>query len=102
MPDANAVYGIRSYGGYIDIVPDRLVQFIRNWTTIPGSLCIWANLADNRLLDLFAVGYQIRPKSVTIIRRPSALSRFMLFTKFDVASRGETELQLLSLRLRSA
>ena len=93
--DANAVYGIRSYGGYIDIVPDRLVQFIRNWTKIPGSLCIWATLADNRLLDLFAVGYQYDSKSATIIRRPKALSRFMLFTKFDVASRGETELQLL-------
>ena len=68
--DINAAYGIRSYGGYIDVVPDRLVQFIRNWTTIPGSLCIWANLTDNRLLDLFAVGYQYDSKSATIIRRP--------------------------------
>ena len=91
----NAAYGIRSYGGYIDVVPDRLVQFIRNWTTLPGSLCIWANLADNRLLDLFAVGYRYDPKSATIIRRPSALSRFMLFTKFDVVSDDQTELQLL-------
>ena len=93
--DINAAYGIRSYGGYIDVVPDRLVQFIRNWTSLPGSLCIWANLTDNRLLDLFAVGYQYDPKSATIIRRRSALSRFMLFTKFDVVSDDKTELQLL-------
>jgi hypothetical protein len=93
--DVNVAYGIRSYGGYIDIVPDRLVQFIRNWTPLPGSLCIWANLTDNRLLDLFAVGYQYDPKSATIIRRASALSRFMLFTKFDVVPSDEAQLQLL-------
>ena len=91
----NAAYGIRSYGGYIDVVPDRLVQFIRNWTALPGSLCIWADLTDKRLLDLFAVGYQYDSKSGTIIRRPTALSRFMLFTKFDVVSGDQTELQLL-------
>jgi Bacterial membrane protein YfhO len=93
--DTNVAYGIRSYGGYIDVVPDRLVQFIRNWTTLPGSLCIWANLTDNRLLDLFAVGYQYDSKSTTIIRRPSALSRFVLFTKFDVAPGGDSALQIL-------
>jgi hypothetical protein len=93
--DVNVAYGIRSYGGYIDVVPDRLVQFIRNWTPLPGSLCIWANLTDNRLLDLFAVGYQYDPKSGAIIRRAGALSRFMLFTKFDVVPSDETQLQLL-------
>ena len=102
--DINAAYGIRSYGGYIDVVPDRLVQFIRNWTTLPGSLCIWANLTDNRLLDLFAVGYQYDPKSTTIIRRPKrAVAVHALHQIRCCLARRQTELQILkALRIRSA
>jgi len=93
--DSNAAYGIRSYGGYIDIMPDRLAQFVRNWAPVRNFLCIWANQTDDRLLDLFAVGYQYDWRSGTIVRRTSALSRFMLFTEFEVASSDKTELQIL-------
>jgi hypothetical protein len=90
--DSNVAYGVRSYGGYIDILPSRLAQFVRNWSPTPSKLCIYANNTEDRLLDLFAVGYRYDPNSGTIVHRPSALSRFMLFTNFEVVARGETEL----------
>ena len=93
--DSNVAYGIRSYGGYIDVMPDRFAWFFKNWATLQNSLSICANQTNDRLLDLFAVGYQYDTKSATIVRRASALSQFMLFTEFAITSDDDEELQIL-------
>jgi Bacterial membrane protein YfhO len=90
----NVAYGVRSYGGYTDIIPSRTVRLIQNWTTRPRAMTlgIYADETDSRLLDLLAVGYRYEAKTGTIVRRASALARFMLFSNFQVVSDDETAL----------
>lgn len=93
----NVAYGVRSYGGYTDIIPNRILEFVANWADIrdEGKFCIYADKTDERLLDLLAVGYQYDPKTEALARRPNALSRFMLFTNFEVVSDAKSALARL-------
>lgn len=93
----NAAYRVRSYGGYTDIMPPRNLRFLANWVAPkePQDFCIYADVADDRFLDLSGVGYSYDLKTATITRRPDALSRFMLFTRFEIISDDQAALQRL-------
>lgn len=81
----NVAYGIRSYGGYTDIIPDRIAKFTDNWIHRgePTDLCIYENAKNARFLDLSGVGYEYNPANGILLRRPSAMSRFMLFSQYE-------------------
>ncbi len=93
----NVGYGVRSLGGYTDVIPSRTMNFADNWLE-PGQppivFCVYARTND-RLLDLSAVGYRYDSQNATIVRRPHALSRFMLYTGFAVIPDGTAQLQRL-------
>jgi hypothetical protein len=82
----NVAYAVRSYGGYTDSIPTRNSTFAANWGTLqqPTDYCIYANQQNGRFLDLAAVGYQYDAEQFAVVRRPDALSRFILFTNFEV------------------
>lgn len=81
----NVAYGIRSYGGYTDIIPDRIAKFTDNWIhrEQPTDLCIYENAKDARFLDLSGVGYEYHPVRGFLSKRPGAMSRFMLFSSYE-------------------
>lgn len=93
----NAAYGLRSYGGYTDSIPSRDSAFLANWARLQGptDYCIYANQSSDRFLDLSAVGYQYDSQRALLIRRPSALSRFALFTSFDLVADDNAALKRL-------
>lgn len=81
----NVAYGIRSYGGYTDIIPDRIAKFTDNWIHRgqPTDLCIYENAKDARFLDLSGVRYDYHPVRGFISKRTGAMSRFMLFSRYE-------------------
>lgn len=81
----NVAYGIRSYGGFNNTIPNKTVWFLQNWAPdAPGSFCIYAKQSDERFLDLSNVGYEYNRDTKTVAVRPNSLSRMMLFTQFEV------------------
>jgi hypothetical protein len=60
-----------------------------------SDFCIYASATNDRFLDLTAVGYSYNPKTATISERPDALSRFMLFSQFEVLADDEATLARL-------
>lgn len=91
---ANVAYGIRSYGGYTDAIPQRVPDLYTNWAKpeMPTEYCVYAHQKNASFLDLLAVGYQYDPNTSNIIRRPGALSRFMLFTNYQTVLGVNAEL----------
>jgi hypothetical protein len=83
-----SVYGIRSYGGYYNLVSKRYEKFIRALAPNAPSGTIGAGvytyIKDERFLDLMGVGYDYDNNSGVIRVRPNALSRLMLFKSFEV------------------
>lgn len=93
----SVVYGLRTYDGYFNGVPNRYRQFALNWAT-PGiasySHGIYT-ITNDRFLNLSGVRYDYNLESKTVKIRPNALSRFMLFTEYEVIPNDKTSLQRL-------
>ncbi|MDO8137625.1 MAG: hypothetical protein Q6354_08295, partial [Candidatus Brocadiales bacterium] len=88
-----SVFGIRSYGGYINAVSPRYERFVKSlvptashgptFTIVQG---FWANIKDERFLDLCAVRYDYDTSSAQLRIRPNTLSRVMLFKSYEIIS----------------
>jgi hypothetical protein len=79
------VYGVRMYGGLNSDVPKGLVTLMRKFepSVRASSSSIWSQLKHPKLLDLLGCGYDV-DASGRLVRRATALSRFMLFHRFEV------------------
>lgn len=96
----NDAYGIRSYGGVHDTTPARSIKFLSNWAD-PGGISdfgIYATVTNDRFLDLSGVGYSYDRTAGTVSVRPNALSRLMLFTRFDISPSDADTLKGLKAR----
>ncbi len=93
----NVAYGIRSYGGFNNTIPLRTSKFLENWSPgeEPRDVCIYANVTDDRYLDLSGVGYEYNRATRTVTRRAAALSRMMTFTRFEIIPNDEAVLRRL-------
>jgi hypothetical protein len=94
----NVAYAVRSYGGYSNNMPERTANFVRNFAPAEAqdAFCIYARATNDRFLDLSGVGYNYDGKTGTVFERPGALSRMMLFTRFEKVSDDSAVLQRLS------
>jgi hypothetical protein len=79
------VYGVRMYGGLNSDVPKGLVTLMRKFepSVRASSSSISSQLKHPKLLDLLGCGYDV-DASGRLVRRETALSRFMLFHRFEV------------------
>jgi hypothetical protein len=79
------VYGVRMYGGLNSDVPKGLVSLMRKFepSVRASSSSISSQLTHPKLLDLLGCAYDV-DESGRLVRRPSALSRFMLFHRYEV------------------
>lgn len=92
----NVAYRVRSYGGFNNTIPKKTIWFLQNWIPdAPGSFCIYAKHTDERFLDLTGVGYEYDRKARTVVTRPNARSRMMLFTQFEVIPNDQSVLNRL-------
>ena len=92
-------FGIRSYGGSNSIYPKPYFSFWRNFDIGHSDLDAQGHIAclstDNRFLDLVGAGYDVGERIGQIVVRPNALSRFMLFTEYEVRANEEDALRRL-------
>jgi hypothetical protein len=82
------VYGVRIYGGLNSDFPRDFGNLIRRFE--PSGIrydggCLSGELTSPKLLDLLGCGYDV-DASGRLIRRRTALSRFMLFHRFEVVA----------------
>ncbi len=88
-----SVYGIRSYAGCNNLVSNRYDKFLKemlpgypeNFREL-GKRGLIGNVTDDRFLDLTGVRYDFDPSRGTLFERPNALSRFALFSSFEVSA----------------
>src|SRR5262249_840471 len=82
-----SVYGVRSYGGINSDSPAGLLDLLKrfNPTTSARPVGVAALETQPVLLDLLGCGYDIDAAG-RLFERPTALSRFMLFRRFEVAA----------------
>jgi hypothetical protein len=101
----HAVYGIPSYGGYVNAVPRAYSSFLEGM--IPPAVLykdfdvrngFVSHLKDTRLLDLLGVRYVPSSTPGRVRERPGALARFQFFTAFEVVGTGRPTFE----RLREA
>ena len=96
-----SIYKIRSYGGHYNVVSNRYGAFLKG--IIPnmpqGELGygLYTRLKNDRFLDLSGVRYNYDPIQKKVDVRQNALSRLMLFNKFEVIPDQNQSLE----RLRS-
>lgn len=94
---AFAAYGIRSYGGYYNGLPNHYRKFIA--TMAPSGRApshgLYLDVKNERFLDLAGVRYDYDPRTGTVKIRPKALSRFTLFNAYEVIEDDEEALERL-------
>ena len=86
----HSVYGVRSYGGYVNSVPRRYTEFVESFLAPAvkeklldqGKHGYLATLSDPRLLDLLGVGYDFSAQTASWSKRDNALSRFTFFESY--------------------
>ncbi len=96
--NANATYDIRTYGGQVDGVYKRTVQFIRELApsvNINPVEIQQTPTAEERFSDLSGIGYVYDDEQRAIKTRSTALSRFMLFKSYKVIEDGQRVLEHL-------
>lgn len=88
LDSKSLIYGIRSYGGYYNAVSNRYARFVSalcpDTKVEPGMCGFYANETGSRFLDLSGVRYDFDTEGGTVRIREGAMSRFMLFRRFEV------------------
>jgi hypothetical protein len=84
------VYGARMYGGLNSDVPKGLVALMRKFepSVRASSSSISSQLTHPKLLDLLGCAYDV-DDSGRLVKRATALSRFMLFHDFEIVDSGQ-------------